>query len=239
MNFSLNAFRAKLSAEGGLNRAAFFGVRFTFPANVTSTPTFLNIFAGSQTYPMLCKGARLPANEVEPIILSYFSRKVKIPGARQYQPLNLSFFTTGNFAQRHAFDEWQALFSSHTGNARGVRESLVNTNPPTAPPPTFDAMTAYATIEVTAYGMGTVLPLVVTNPISGVGVIARNTSNDPYPENVPLNTYIFENAFPTRIGGLEFSYDNTDLQTYDVDFEYLNMRQAIRWSTSSSLLTPP
>jgi hypothetical protein len=76
-----------------------------------------------------------------------------------------------------------------------------------SPPSTVPATTAFATIELTA-----------------MNARARDT-----------NQYVFEKAFPTRISGLEFSYDNQDVQMYDVDFEYLTTNQSTNPSTRSGL----
>lgn len=219
MKFSIDTFRAKIESRGGLSRGAFYGCAFAFPGATNEVTRFLVEMSGDQTYPILCRAVRLPSDEVEPVVLSYFTRKIKIPGARNFGPLTLSFFNTNDYALRRSLEEWQGLLASRRGNARGVREPYGEGR---ISPPPINAMDVYATITIVAYGMGTVAPTVSRS--GGVAsVVAQLT--EPY-DHTPLQQYTFNTAFPTRIGGLEFSADNNDIQSYDVDFEYLDMTQS-------------
>jgi hypothetical protein len=183
-DFSINQFKASVAAAGGLSRGVFYDCQITFQ----NEPLF------DQTQLLLCKAANLPAAQLDFTDLKYFTRSVKVPAARQFQPITLSFYNTQNYDVRNVFLVWLSLYNTSISNVRNAGENYRNGQVSTDVFP-YNPNGNYATIELTS----------------------RDLHHDV------RGTYTFFNAFPTSIGGLNYSYENdAQVQTYDVEFQYLS-----------------
>ena len=178
--FSINKFKSTIDAAGGLSRGVFYDCVITVnPPSTTNGATFTSgaVSFGEEQL-LLCKAANLPTAQLDFTDLKYFTRSVKIPAARQFQPVTLTFYNTQNYQLRNKFLEWLSRFNQPVTNQRDD-----NTN-----------IGFYGIIELRPKDM------------------AHNN----------VAKYQFQNAFPTSITGLQYSYENdTQVQTYDVEFQYL------------------
>lgn len=145
----------------------------------------------------LCKAANLPAAQLDVVGLKYFTRTVNIPGSRQFAPVTLTFYHTNNYQVRFNFLEWLSRFNTPISNVRGASETRVQGAGATAGASGVESTVAtYATLILKARDMS----------------------------NIERAEYRFVSAFPSSVGGLQYSYENdTQVQTYDVEFQYLNM----------------
>lgn len=208
--FDISKFKSMVEAAGGFTRGSYFQcIIYTTPSPITPVKptTAFNIGKGfeenivvvgsNEDRRMLCRAVELPAAAITPVELRYFTRPVKLPGAREYGPLSLTFFNTANYGVRSFFEQWQGRLSSYHTNARGVLDSLpLGGNIQTGSAPN--------TIDDSWFKTITLTPM--------------NIAGDA------LGMYTFHNAFPTNISGMQFSHDNdAEAQTYTVQFEYLDM----------------
>lgn len=183
-DFSISRFKNSIDAAGGLSRGVFYDCQITFQ----SKPLF------TEEEILLCKTANLPATQLDVAEVKYFTRTIKIPAARQFQPITLTFYNTQNYGVRVAFLEWISLYNSPLSNVRNVIDEYKNARRATTPF-NYDVAENYATIELTSRDMN----------------------------HAAKGKYTFFNAFPTSVGGLSYSYENdAQVHTYDVEFQYLS-----------------
>lgn len=168
--FSITQFKATIDAAGGLSRGVFYECQIT-----------LGLVDFGQEQILLCKAANLPTTQLDFTELKYFTRSVKVPAARQFQPVTLTFYNTENYDLRTKLLDWLSRFNQPTTNQRDAVNSLA----------------LYGTIELQPKDMA-----------------YRDVGEGLY--------YRFREVFPTSISGLQYSYENdTQVQTYDVEFQYL------------------
>lgn len=70
----------------------------------------------NQTASFLCKSASLPASTVEPIIVPFRGREVKLAGDKKFEPWEITIINDTNFNVRNAFERWLNRINSHTTN---------------------------------------------------------------------------------------------------------------------------
>lgn len=179
-NFSVTEFKSAVAKAGGLTRGNFYRCVIGGDNNIDRT--------------LLCKAVEMPAIAVTPVELRYFTRPIKIPGAREYGPLTLTFFNTANYVTRNFFEVWHGTLSSYQSNARNVLDVPL----PGASTKSYraDSSLAYRTVELI--------------PLNAAGDV--------------LTRYTFRNAWPSNISSMPFSYESdAEAQTYTVQFEYMDM----------------
>lgn len=85
---------------GGGARANQFLVQLTFPSYVTG-----GIVAGQQAQ-FLCKGAQLPASNVDNVQVQYRGRPINFAGERTFEPWTISVYNDTSFDIRNALEQW-------------------------------------------------------------------------------------------------------------------------------------
>jgi hypothetical protein len=96
----INQFRNKLGAGGA--RPNQFIVRLTFPALVG---------VGGSDDSLMVTSAALPASNVNPTIIQYRGREVKLAGERTFDP-----WTITSMKLRGIFERWSNLMNNRTDN---------------------------------------------------------------------------------------------------------------------------
>lgn len=267
MSFSLNQFREQVGRRGGFARS------HVFTCNIVGNPLFKD-FEKNKDF-LFCKAVTLPSFTVNTEELKFFTRPVKFPGARTFEPLRLTFFNTNDFIVRHLFEKWNNTLNAFASNARGLRDSRTGTTAITEKTKVanesynFESgrlrnellygsiILTHFSIEAEVAGLGGLIrsgrnSLLKNLPqnqflsnIINAGAeiaqgaatqilnqtdagriaqgIARRLGKDLTP-NIRVAVYVMENAFPTNISGLQYSYDNDgEMQTYDVEFQFNHM----------------
>lgn len=225
-NFSVSQFKEAVAQSGGFARPIFFDCKIDC---TYLTSLSLNLAAEDI---ILCKATNIPEETIETTDVKYFTRPVSIPGARQYQPLTITFYNTTNYKLRNYFEEWVGAF-----NGRGIKSGGLGNNRKSNP---LSELTG--TVRLTHWNNNgafklswqTSAQLAVsavtssTNRItSAIGSTVANSlglggsieSNNP-----PIQFFEFINAYPISLGQLTFSQeDDATVQTFDVTFKYLHM----------------
>jgi len=107
----VNAF-----AGGGV-RTNLFVVNGTIPG-----------YQDGRAISFLIKSAQIPASSLGTIEVPYRGRKIKLPGDRTFADWSLSVISDANMSLRSAFENWSAIFNSHTSNVapRNFMEFMPN-----------------------------------------------------------------------------------------------------------------
>jgi len=256
-NFNISRFKDVIGGrQGGLTKGTFFVCSISPGANAEELG-----FEFKQDDLLVCKAVNLPAEQLNFTTLKYHTRAIKIPTTREFGPMTLSFYNTGNYNLRSNFFKWMNLYNSAVGNVRGLQEIYLGDRPSNivrdaANSGNFKGTNSYtkmfATMELVSFtndgklkaadllkvlgqiGIGAAQGAVsrIGGRVGGIlggaaGLAANHFKNKLEIEsnNRPLASYKFTYAFPTNIGPLQFSYDDdTSFQTYDVEFQYLDMR---------------
>lgn len=211
--FSISEFKSQVTRSGGFSDGHLFRVLVDFKPDAAS---ILKSGLDSRTRPLLGHSVTLPASTVEPVTLNYHTRQLKIPGARTFAPVSVTFFSLNDYSTRSLFARWQGVFASLTTNRRGVLENQrtigYQTTTEELPGNINDY---YATITLEHYAnQSDISALWESFPINlffGGG------------SNKKVATYILRNAYPSSVGGLVFTHENEGPQTYDVEFQYQSM----------------
>ena len=109
MPFNLLNFSSALRTGGA--RPNLFEVNFTFPV----------VLAGgnpSQQFALLCKASQIPGQDLAPIELGYFGRKIKVAGDRTFPEWTVTVFNDEDFLLRSAFERWSNALNMHQANLR-------------------------------------------------------------------------------------------------------------------------
>jgi len=119
-NFNISRFKDVIEdRQGGLTKGTFFVCRIspggTFPKELP--------FAFEEDDLLVCKAVNLPAEQLNFTTLKYHTRAIKIPTTREFGPMTLSFYNTGDYNLRSKFYNWMNLYNSAVGNLRGLRET--------------------------------------------------------------------------------------------------------------------
>lgn len=230
-NFNISRFKSQIQSRGGLTRGIFFEC---FITSLSGVPALQ--FKIDDT--IVCKAVNLPTDTLDVAEIRYFTRAVRIPAARQFSPITLTFYNTINHDLRDKFIQWINLFNASKSNIRGAYEVGDN-----AGPANVSYGNLFTTLELTSFnndgklelkdllnvGINTAISAAETvvsriNPILGS---AGNQIGSKYmrqveSHNPPLVTHRYYQAYPVSISGLQFSQDDDGAyQTYDVEFQYL------------------
>jgi len=106
MAFDLNTFRQALKSGGA--RQNLFEVTLGFPPTGQSP----------QQFTLLCKAASIPGQDITPIEIGYFGRKIKVAGDRTFPEWQITVINDEDFAIRNQFTSWSNLMNSHSANLR-------------------------------------------------------------------------------------------------------------------------
>lgn len=164
-------------------------------------------FVSDDKVSYLCKSSALPSATIDTIELSYYTRNIKIPGKRTFSPITLTFLHHENYKIRTRFESWVNLLNDPEDNVRLI---------------SYDQL--FATLTLVHYAQQGKLESakkIVFN--SEKKLNEEVTYNYVTGEANEIARYDLYKAFPTSLGGLQFSHDNDDIQTFDVEFQYQDM----------------
>lgn len=109
----ISAFRNRLGAGGA--RPNQFRVTLTWPLAVGSVASDESI---------LVTGASLPASNVNPAIVQYRGREVKLAGERTFSPWTITIINDSTLGLRKKFETWSNLINNRVDNG-GVLQPLL------------------------------------------------------------------------------------------------------------------
>lgn len=92
---NIEEFKSRLGAGGA--RPNQFRVSLAFPSYVTGI---------DPSYSLLVTGAALPASNVNPAIIQYRGREIKLAGERIFDPWTITIVNDSNFSLRRPFEQW-------------------------------------------------------------------------------------------------------------------------------------
>ncbi len=219
-DFSISRFKEALGKAGGLARPVYFtaqvvGGPFGGTPNVgLPTTGILGNIPVAQYWPlavpwipfprrtptdtqhqvMMCRSAKMPDMTLQTTELSYFSRKVKIPSSRTYEPMTLTFLHVNDAHLRDTFESWLYTLNHPQLN-------MAN--------PTHDQ---YSTIILTQYDMsGRAWWEFISDVLQGKALL----------DDRVVSRYVMHEAFPVSVSGLALDHEaDMEIQTYDVQFQY-------------------
>ena len=102
---NIEEFKARLGAGGA--RPNQFRVRLAFPAYVVGV---------DPSYSLLVTGAALPASNVNPAIIQYRGREIKMAGERIFDPWTITIVNDSNFTLRRPMEEWMNGMNDRSTN---------------------------------------------------------------------------------------------------------------------------
>ena len=91
---NIEEFRSRLGAGGA--RPNQFRVTLNFPT----------IAESDNTYSILVSGAAIPASTVNPAIIQYRGREIKLAGERIFDPWTVTIVNDTNHSLRRPFEQW-------------------------------------------------------------------------------------------------------------------------------------
>lgn len=107
MEFNVDIFKASL-IDGGA-RPNQFKVRLSFPTYVSDA------LSAAASAPFLVSVAELPGQTVNPAIVQYRGREVKLAGDRVYAPWTITVLNDTEFTIRNALEQWMDGMDDYTG----------------------------------------------------------------------------------------------------------------------------
>jgi hypothetical protein len=113
----ISQFRAKLGAGGA--RPNQFLVTATFPPLVG---------VGASDDSILVTAAALPASNVNPTIVQYRGREVKLSGERTFDPWTMTVINDTTMKMRKLFERWTDLMNNRTSNGGFTAPNLYMTD---------------------------------------------------------------------------------------------------------------
>jgi uncharacterized protein YlzI (FlbEa/FlbD family) len=110
MPFDLNIFSTQLATGGA--RPNLFEVTLSFPTGigVTNSP--------NAPLTLLCKASQIPGQDLAPIEIGYFGRKIKVAGDRTFPEWTITMYNDEDFIVRNAFEQWNNALNQHVLNMR-------------------------------------------------------------------------------------------------------------------------
>jgi hypothetical protein len=182
---TITGFKSRLA--GGGARSNLFEI---------SIPKFPDIVSSwdNDTFTFMCKGAPIPAANVNPVDVSFRGRILRVAGDRTYDPWTITVINDENFKIRTAFEAWSnAINRMETGT--GVTK-----------PDSYMAAAAY----VQQFGRG-----------YDTGIESSTISNAQNSAEVnPIRTYVIHNIWPTNVSQIDLNWDSTDqIQNFTVEFQ--------------------
>jgi hypothetical protein len=101
---SISTFKTALGAGGA--RPNQFGVKILYQGFI----------ADDGEYNTLVTGAALPASNVNPTIIQYRGRELKLAGERTFDPWTMTIVNDTGFTLRNAFEDWMELMNNKETN---------------------------------------------------------------------------------------------------------------------------
>ena len=102
---NITEFKSRLGAGGA--RPNQFRVLLGFPSYVTGVDT---------SYSILVTGAAVPASNVNPAIIQYRGREVKLAGERVFDPWTVTIVNDTNQSLRRPFEQWMSGMNNNATN---------------------------------------------------------------------------------------------------------------------------
>ena len=102
---NITEFKSRLGAGGA--RPNQFRVLLGFPSYVTGVDT---------SYSILVTGAAVPASNVNPAVIQYRGREVKLAGERVFDPWTVTIVNDTNQSLRRPFEQWMDGMNSNATN---------------------------------------------------------------------------------------------------------------------------
>ena len=109
---NISEFKARLGAGGA--RPNQFRVLLGFPSYVTGVDV---------SNSLLVTGAAVPASTVNPAILQYRGREVKLAGERIFDPWTITIVNDSGQSLRRPFEQWMEGMNGTAGNDGIIRPS--------------------------------------------------------------------------------------------------------------------
>lgn len=110
---NIEEFKSRLGAGGA--RPNQFEVTLTFPSYVGAV---------DNSYSLLVTGAAIPASNVNPAIIQYRGREIKLAGERIFDPWTITIVNDSEFSLRSKFEEWMDGMNNRLENtAEALRPS--------------------------------------------------------------------------------------------------------------------
>jgi hypothetical protein len=106
--FNISQFRSELQLDGA--RPNLFEVNMTFPIFADQT--------AARKLTFMAKTAQIPGSTVNPVIVNYFGREIKLAGNRTFPEWTISVINDEDFTVRKAFERWMNGLNSHRNNLR-------------------------------------------------------------------------------------------------------------------------
>jgi len=122
MTFNVNQFKNQLTYGGA--RPALFQVQLSLPAladpvnNGITDATAIPAPVVERKVAFLANATSLPASKVEALDVGYFGRKVKVAGARTFEPWKITVINDEDFIIRKSMEKWLASINGHETNIR-------------------------------------------------------------------------------------------------------------------------
>ena len=188
---TIEDFKSKLI--GGAARPNMFEVELQFPSFVEGGPD-TKMLDNSR---FLVKAANLPASNINVIEVPFRGRNLKIAGDRTFDVWTITVINDIDFGIRNAFERWMNGINKHD-NATGY----------------INPAQYQCDARVHQLGRNTIKSTNVAQPGPGSAPIKAGS-------NVPvLKSYLFHGVFPTNVGAIEVSYDNSDtIEEFTVDLQ--------------------
>lgn len=114
---NISDFKTLLGAGGA--RPNQFIVELAFPSYVTNPPVDSSI---------LVTGAALPGSTVNPAVIQYRGREVKLAGERIFDPWTITVVNDTNQTLRRAFEVWMEGMNNKVDNEGQLRPSTYSKN---------------------------------------------------------------------------------------------------------------
>jgi len=108
----ISQFKNKLGAGGA--RPNQFLVTLTFPAAVG---------AGASDDSLLVTAAALPASNVNPTVVTYRGREIKLAGERTFDPWTITVLNDTTMRLRQLFESWSNLMNNFVDNGGSLAPS--------------------------------------------------------------------------------------------------------------------
>jgi len=116
-NLSVDLFKSKLLKGGA--RPNLFRAIVNYPAFAAGD---------NELTSFMCKGAQVPADNVENIDVPFLGRQVKFAGDRTFEPLQLTIYNDVDFPIRNSFELWMQEFNEHASNTGASNPRIYQTD---------------------------------------------------------------------------------------------------------------
>lgn len=122
MTFNVNQFKNQLTFGGA--RPSLFQVQLSLPAladpvnNGITDATAIPAPVVERKVAFLANATSLPSSKVDAIDVGYFGRKVKVAGARTFEPWKITVINDEDFIIRKSMEKWLAAINGHETNIK-------------------------------------------------------------------------------------------------------------------------